>query len=104
MNIFQMQLNDFFEIKRNLRQFWHERRAYFEPYHHPMLYYEFGDTAYVIKDKDEVVAYLIGLLSRTIKTAYVHLIAVKTDYQHHGYGRSLYDHFISFAKTRGSQR
>jgi len=101
MNINQMQLEDFFEIKQSLQQFWHERHQYFEPYHRPILFYEFGDTAYVIKEKGEVVAYLFGLLSQTIKTAYVHLIAVKSDCQKHGYGRSLYDHFIAFAKIRG---
>ena len=69
-----------------------------------MLYYEFGKTAYVIRSKDKIIAYLFGLLPQTSETAYVHLIAVDPNHQKNGYGSSLYRHFIDFAKSTGFKK
>lgn len=104
MNINQMNLEDFFEIKKNLKEFWGDRYSFFEHMHHPMLFYEFGKTAYVIKSKGKIVAYLLGLLPQTSDTAYVHLIAVNSTHQKKKYGQSLYRHFIEFAKSMGFKK
>lgn len=104
MNIHQMELADFFEIKKNLHEFWGDRHKLFEHLHHPMLFYEFGRTAYVVKSDGKVVAYLLGLLPQTSDTAYVHLLAVKPHHQKNNYGSALYDHFITYAKSQGYKK
>ncbi|NCI46551.1 GNAT family N-acetyltransferase [Sediminibacterium soli] len=72
--------------------------------HHPMLLHEFGNTAFVIRDKDKVIAYLFGFFSQTGKTGYVHLIGVRQDYQGQGLGKQLYDHFTQLAKQQGCSK
>jgi len=104
MNILQMRKEDFFEIRQNLMHFWGDRHEFFAPLHHPMFIYEFGNTAYVIKDNNEIVAYLLGFLAQTSNTAYVHMIAVKPSHQKKEYGRSLYDHFLGYAKSKGCNK
>ena len=69
--------------------------------HHPMFVYEFGNSAYVIKDGDCVAAYLFGFLSQTEPTAYVHLVGVRTAYRRRGLARRLYAHFVAFAQSQG---
>jgi L-amino acid N-acyltransferase YncA len=66
-----------------------------------MFVYEFGNSAYVIKDGDCVAAYLFGFLSQTEPTAYIHLIGVRTAYRRRGLARRLYDHFVTFAQAHG---
>ena len=46
------------------------------PLHHPMLVFEFGDTAYVMKEDATIAAYLFGFYSQTGAVAYVHLVGV----------------------------
>lgn len=104
MNIKQMTLEDFFEIKQNLSILCGDRHKEIEYLHHPMLYYEFGKTAYVIRSKDKIIAYLFGILPQTSETAYVHLVAVDPSHRKNGYGSSLYRHFIDFAKSIGFKK
>jgi len=66
-----------------------------------MFIFEFGDSAYVIKIKDSIVAYLFGFISQTSPTGYVHLIGVRIDYQKKGVGAALYKHFTVYAKGKG---
>ena len=63
--------------------------------------YEFGNSAYVIKDGDLVAAYLFGFLAQTGPTAYVHLVGVRSAYRRRGLARRLYDHFVAFAQGHG---
>jgi RimJ/RimL family protein N-acetyltransferase len=93
---------DFDQILTDIADFWGSDRTL--SVHHPMFIYEFGNTAFVIKDKDKVIAYLFGFFSQTDKTAYVHLIGVRLSYQGQGLGRQLYDNFTTLAKRQGCNK
>jgi GNAT superfamily N-acetyltransferase len=90
---------DYDQIVAQVEDFWGSDRTL--GLHHPMFVYEFGNSAYVIKDGDCVAAYLFGFLSQTEPTAYVHLVGVRTTYRRQGLGRRLYDNFVAFARTQG---
>ena len=90
---------DYDEIIAHIEDFWGSNRTL--GLHHPMFVYEFGNSAYVIKDGDCVAAYLFGFLSQTEPTAYVHLIGVRTAYRRRGLAPCLYDHFVTFAQAHG---
>lgn len=94
--------SDFHQILTDIADFWGSDRAL--SVHHPMFLYEFGDTAYVIKDNEKVIAYLFGFLSQTSKTGYIHLIGVRQSFQNKGLGTLLYDHFTKYAKRRGCSK
>jgi GNAT superfamily N-acetyltransferase len=90
---------DYDQIVAEIVDFWGSDRTL--ALHHPMFVYEFGNSAYVIKDGDCVAAYLFGFLSQTGPIAYVHLVGVRTAYRRQGLARRLYDHFVSFAQSQG---
>jgi GNAT superfamily N-acetyltransferase len=69
-----------------------------------MYVFEFGNSAFIIKENEVIIAYLFGFLSQTTPTAYVHLIAVHKDYQNKGFGTKLYEHFIQFAISNGCEK
>ena len=66
-----------------------------------MFVYEFGNSAYIIKDGNQVAAYVFGFISQTVPTAYVHLVGVREPYRRRGLARRLYDHFVRFAVIQG---
>ena len=90
---------DFLQIVSEINDFWGSDRAL--AYHHPMFIHEFGDTAFVIKHNDKVVAYLFGFISQKESLGYVHLIGVRQDLQKKGFGKRLYSHFIEVLKLKG---
>ena len=90
---------DFSEIITDICDFWGSDRTLH--LHQPYLIHEFGNTAFVIRDKGSVVAYLFGFFSQTENLAYVHLIGVREKYQKQGLGKRLYDNFIELAKGKG---
>jgi GNAT superfamily N-acetyltransferase len=90
---------DYDQIVAGIEDFWGSDRTL--SLHHPMFVYEFGNSAYVIKDGDCVAAYLFGFLSQTGPTAYVHLVGVRTAYRRQGLARRLYDYFAAFARDQG---
>lgn len=96
-----MSKEDFYSIKKDLKIFWGERYKIFVPLHHPIFFYSFGNTAFVIKDESDICAYLLGFYSQKEPKAYVHMVCVKKKYQHKGYALSLYKHFIGLAKKNG---
>lgn len=61
----------------------------------------FGNSAFVIKEKNQVKAYLFGFLSQTSPVGYVHLIAVHENFRKKGLGKKLHEHFTEFAKAHG---
>ena len=69
--------------------------------HHPIFINEVGDTAYVMKNGQTIAAYLMGFISQTEPTGYVHLVAVHPDYRRRGAARQLYEHFTDEARKRG---
>jgi ribosomal protein S18 acetylase RimI-like enzyme len=94
--------DDFNEIRRDITDFWGSDRTLH--LHQPFLIYEFGNTAFVIRDKGMVVAYLFGFFSQEEKLAYIHLIGVREKYQRHGLGKMLYDNFIEVARSHGIKK
>jgi hypothetical protein len=79
---------DFLQIPRDLPHFWAtsgppERTM---PYHYPFLVHEFGDTAFVVRSADEVVAYLFGFIATAEPVGYVHLVGVRAAHQGGGSG------------------
>jgi GNAT superfamily N-acetyltransferase len=98
MNIENCTIEDFNEIVRDISDFWGSDRTLH--LHQSFLVYEFGNTAFVIKEKGIVAAYLFGFFSQTGNTAYVHLLGVREKYQRQGLGKLLYDRFIEAARSR----
>ena len=99
MEIQHCSKTDFDQILTDIVDFWGSDRTLCM--HHPMFIYEFGNTAFVIKNKDKVIAYLFGFFSQTDKTGYVHLVGVKQSCQGQGLGKQLYDNFTTLAKKQG---
>ena len=66
-----------------------------------MFVYEFGNSAYIIKEGNQIAAYLFGFISQTEPTAYVHFVGVRESYRRRGLARCLYDHFVRFAPIQG---
>lgn len=93
--------SDFDQITLNIVDFWGSDRTLH--LHHPMFLYEFGNSAFVIREGDRILAYLFGFLAQTEPTAYVHLIGVRRSHQRRGLARQLYEHFIEFARKHGCE-
>jgi ribosomal protein S18 acetylase RimI-like enzyme len=66
-----------------------------------MLINEFGNSAFVIRDGDKVVAYLFGFVSQVEPIGYAHLIAVRVAARRQGLGQKLFLHFVEFAREHG---
>jgi ribosomal protein S18 acetylase RimI-like enzyme len=66
----------------------------------PRLFFEhFCDTSYVIEEDGQIVAFLIGFLSKSQPNeAYIHFVGVHPQYRKHGYARLLYESFFSVAR------
>lgn len=99
--IFNCNYSDFLQILTDIEDFWGSNRTL--SYHHPMFVNEFGNTAFVIRSNERVIAYLFGFLSQTEQTGYVHLIGVRKSHQNKGLGKMLYNHFIAYLKNIGIQ-
>jgi len=90
---------DFLTIVRDLEDFWGTDRA--RAVHHPMWVHEFGDTAWVVREGDRVIAYLFAFWSQSEPVGYVHLVGVRRSHQRRGIGRMLYERFETIARERG---
>jgi GNAT superfamily N-acetyltransferase len=99
MEIFNCSKADFDQILNSIVDFWGSDKTLH--LHNPIFLYEFGNSAYVIKKAEQVVAYLFGFLSQTAPVGYVHLIAVHHSHRRKGLARHLYDHFAEFAREAG---
>ena len=91
---------DFDQIVTRLAEFWDDAGK-LAHLHHPMFVHEFGDSAFVIKDRETVAAYLFGFVAQNAPVGYVHLVAVRQPYRRAGLATRLYAHFIEFARSRG---
>jgi GNAT superfamily N-acetyltransferase len=99
MNITRFTKADYDQILAELADFWgHDRNR---ALHHPMFINEFRDSAYVIRDNDTVVAYLLGFIAQAEPTGYIHLVGVRRTHRQLGLARRLYHHFTAFAVSRG---
>ncbi len=93
---------DFDQIITDIADFLGDERT--KSLHNPVYLYEFGNTAYVIKEGEKVIGYLFGLFSQTATVAYVKFVGVRRAYQKQGIGRRLYEHFIEIAKKHGCNK
>jgi ribosomal protein S18 acetylase RimI-like enzyme len=99
MNITRCTKTDYDQIVSELSDFWgHDRNR---SLHHPMFVNEFRDSAYVIREREKVVAYLLGFVAQAEPIGYIHLVAVRRSHRHLSLARRLYDHFTGFAVARG---
>ena len=98
MQIESCSKSDYDFIVQNLDLFWDHHRP--SPLS-PILLYEFGDTAFVIRENGEPIACMFGLLSQQGSVAYVQLVAVQRSARRKGLASALYGHFISIAKRWG---
>lgn len=99
MNITGCTKHDYDQIVSELADFWgHDRNR---ALHHPMFVNEFSNCAFAVQDQEKVVAYLFGFIAHAEPVAYVHLVAVRPAHRRLGLARQLYDHFTSFAVSRG---
>jgi GNAT superfamily N-acetyltransferase len=99
MEIYNCTKNDFDQILTEISEFWGNDRTLH--LHHPIFIYEFGNSAYVIREGEKVVAYLFGFLSQTEPAGYVQLIGVRHTNRRQHLGQKLYEHFIEFARKNG---
>ena len=90
---------DFDQILTEIVDFWGDERTLF--LHHPMFINEFGNSAFVIKEDEQIIGYLFGFLSQTEAVGYIHAVGVRLTRQRQGLGRRLYDHFSEFARSKG---
>lgn len=97
--VHQCTKSDYDQIIKHITEFWgHDRTLHL---HHPMYLYEFGETAFVVRHKAQVAAYLFGFISQTGPIGYVHLVAVRRQYRRHGLAGVLYGHFSDVARAKG---
>ena len=101
-NITQMTKEDFLKIVDDHSKYWDSDLTY--QLHHPIFINEFADTAYTLKDGDTIAAYLMGFISQTEPTGYVHIVAVHPDYRRQGLAKRMYEHFIEEARKRNCTR
>ena len=90
---------DYDQILDELHEFWGARDA--RDFHLPLLIYEFGNSAFVIRRGAQIAAYLFGLLSQTEPVGYVHAIAVRASARRQGLAQALFGHFVQFARQHG---
>lgn len=93
---------DFDRIIADMGDFWGEEKAdRLRMLHNPMLFHEFGTTAYVAREGEIIVGYLFGLYSQTSPTAYVKFVGVRQSFRKRGVGRALYEYFTRNARKQG---
>jgi len=93
---------DFNQVLAEFDQFWEHDRTV--ALHHPTIIYEFGNSAFVIKEDGRVLAYLFGFLSQTEPIGYIHLLSVRRGFRRQGLANRLYARFEQFARSGGCTR
>jgi GNAT superfamily N-acetyltransferase len=98
LKITNCQKADWDEIIRDFDEFWDTPIT--RGYHNAIFLNEFGDTAFVIRSHEGVVAaYLFGFFSQTdAAVAYIHLVATRRSFRRKGLMVRLYDHFADHAR------
>jgi GNAT superfamily N-acetyltransferase len=92
---------DWDQIVTELEDFWGDHAP--AHLHHISLMNQFGNSAFVIREGDRVVAYIFGFLSQVDPSSYVQLVAVRKSHQGQGLGHRLYERFIQFAREHGAK-
>ena len=94
--------SDLRQIKSELVDFWGTDRTNYV--HSTSFLRHYGESSWVIKDGDKVIAYLLGFTEPEKKTGWVHLIGVRMELHQQGIGRKLYEHFIKYARNKGCEK
>ena len=102
MDITNCTKSDFDQILNDFGDFWDNDRTV--SMHHPTLLYEFGNSAFIIRENDKVLAYLFGFISQTEPVGYVQLLAVREGYRKQGLGKNLHDHFTRYAREHSCEK
>jgi predicted GNAT superfamily acetyltransferase len=92
---------DYDQIVSELAAFWGDDRM--RALHHPMFLNEFGDCAHVVREGEQVVAYLFGFIAPG-PLAYIHLVGVRATHRHRGLARHLYEHFTALVVAQGCRQ
>ena len=101
---------DLHYVVANLEQYWGsstdaQRMARIRAIHHPMFVHQFGDTAFSIKERGLVIAYLLAFFSqRDEQEAYIHLVGVHADFRRHRLASRLYQNFFQTCAVSGKTR
>ena len=90
---------DYNQILDEMHEFWGARDT--RHLHHPFLVHEFGNSAFVIRNGAQVLAYLFGFLSQTEPVGYVHTVAVRRSARRQGLAGELFSRFEEFARRHG---
>jgi len=75
----QCTMNDFKQVRAEIIDFWGTDRTLY--IHQRLLVRKFGESAYVIKEGDKVIAYLVGFIDDKRNIGWVHLIGVRISHQ-----------------------
>ncbi|SFJ49334.1 GNAT family N-acetyltransferase [Thermoflavimicrobium dichotomicum] len=92
--------SDYSYIITRVNEWWGGRQMFQKL---PRLFFShFQETSFIIEDKNQIVAFLIGFISQTHPNeAYIHFVGVHPDERKKGYARKLYHHFFEVIKQRG---
>ena len=102
MNVTLCTKEDYDQIITDMADFWNSSNVNkLQRQHNPIYLYEFGNTAFVIRESKKVIGYLLGFYSQTSPTAYVKFVGVRTSHRQRGVGHALYEYFIMVAKRQG---
>jgi GNAT superfamily N-acetyltransferase len=93
--------DDFDQIVTHLEDFWGDHPP--AHLHHCTLINQFGNSAFVIREGSQVIAYLFGFLSQVGPSSWVQLVAVRKSHQGRGLGHRLYARFTEFAREHGAK-
>jgi GNAT superfamily N-acetyltransferase len=100
----QMTREDWDRSHALLAEFWGPEEAQrVGELQHPLFWLHFQSWAFVIREAQEVVAYMVAceLPRGEERVAYSHLVAVLPSHRNQGYGRALYAHLEERARARG---
>jgi len=93
---------DFDEAWTSFERFWPGRLSV-RALLHPVYLYQFGETAYAVREGGELIAYLLAFFSPAKPPeGYLHMVAVREDRRGRGLARVLYTHFEAEAQRRGA--
>lgn len=93
MEIAGMTPDDYLAIVGDLASYWESDRT--RHLHHPMFVREFADSAFVAREAQTIVGYLMGFRSQVEPVGYIHLVAVHQNRRGTGIARELYKRFAA---------
>ena len=93
---------DIKQISSEIIDFWGTDRTRY--LHSTSFLRKNGESSWVIKNGDKVIAYLLGFIDEKEKIGWVHLIGVRMMHHQQGLGRKLYEYFIRYAKDKECEK